>query len=222
MTADQTKIQTILPEGPVFEMILVTADSSGTSNAAPVGIRRKAGNLTLELAADTTTAANLRGSGKGRLCLVRDPSVFARSAFNSLPDKAFIHDAPGAIPIVSGSAAAIDVCLQQLREYTRDDELGPSPFLHIVLVPHRLRILGLPSPPSRSYCAAIDAIVHTTRACIARDRGRKEALERYTSMARRAIDGARRTGTDFSTEEALGLCLDSLGETGKGAESRVQ
>ena len=218
MTADQSQIQAILPEGPVFEMILATASSSGVSNAAPVGVRRKGGNLTVELAADTTTAANLRDSGKGRFCLVRDPLVFARSAFDSLPSKAFIHDASDDIPIVSGSATAIDVRLENCREYTKDDELGPSTFLHMVLQPLRVTILGLPFPPSRTYCAAIDAIVNTTRACIARDRGRKEALEKYTSMAHRAIDEARRTGTDSSTEEALGLCLDILLKTGRGAE----
>ncbi len=217
---DQRTIETVLPEGPIFEMIGVTSDSSGRRNAAPIGVRRKGSNLTLELAADTPTALNLLASRKANICLIREPLIFAKAAFGLLPDSAFAKDHVAEMSSISGSSLIISTHLLRSKRYIKEDELGPTAFLQATLQPSEVRVTGPPMAHSRRYSAAIEAIIHTTRVLIARQRGLKEALRKYSCRARREIDRARKTGSDSATDEALELCLERLG--GEGSEPHAR
>jgi hypothetical protein len=212
---DSNTIESLLPEGPIFEMILVTTDPSGHANAAPVGVTRKGKELAVELAEDTTSAANLLATGNANICLVREPLVFAEAAFDLIGDGAFGEKQLQGIPCISGAAATISACLMSSRRYIKKDELGPTAFLHLTLEPTNVRSNGMPMPHSRRYSAAIEAIIHTTRVQIARRRKLRTAVDEYSLSARKEIQRARRTGTDPATDEALELCLERLGDEGR-------
>jgi hypothetical protein len=214
---DSDIIKSVLPEGTVFEMILATVDTSGKPNAAPVGVRREGNDLILELAEDTTSASNLLATRHANLYLIRDPLVFAKAAFNLSPRSVLSNERFEGISGVCGAAAAISTRLLRSHTHEREDELGTTAFLHVVLEPTQARLTGVPMPHSRSYSAAIEAIIHTTRAQIARERKLEGAFHDFSRRTRREIETARSMGTDRGTEESLGLCLQRL-DNAEGGE----
>ncbi len=210
MKDDLARIEQVLPQDVLLEVILTTVSRTHEHNAAPIGIRRADAHVLAEVACGTRTVRNISETRIAVLNLIRSPLTFAQAAFNMLPISAF-RPLPGHdVHILSEAAAFVVLDLQSEEDFRRVDDLGASDFRRFTFTPSRVQILAPPQPHSRRYSAAIEAIIGVTKAGLAQERGLKQPIPRMVRDIRTYIALARRTGRDAATEEALRLCEQQL------------
>ena len=157
----------ILADG-INEIIATTADpATGVPNAAPMGIIYRNGRTMMRLFHGTDTEANIRVSGWVVANLTFDPQVYVQSAFEDLPEEAFMKisaEGSDGIPMQRLSAC------EAWEAFTTTIVSDNPETLVVELTPVASEILNLqPHPPNRAFAGIIEATVHATRYVVTRD-----------------------------------------------------
>lgn len=164
----------LLQEG-INEVIATT-----WSNAAPMGIILRDGVYRMVLFRGSHTAMNVERWGWVVANIVHDPVLFVRTAFDDLPQSAFVeeevegflvHRLPGAEAWI-----AFDAAVQHRARESMTVSL--SPMKEVLLSP-------LVHPVNRGYNSVIEAAIHGTRYLWNKDPELSKLIEHHRGIIRR-------------------------------------
>ncbi len=178
-----------LLRGGINEVIATTA-----SNAAPIGIHYKAGAASMVLFKGSHTAQNVAHDGWVIANFIHDPVLYVKTAFEDLPEEAFIT------VTVSGRT------MQRLRgadawaafTTTIEKETSEALMVRLTLVSEIIEEVAI-HPVNRGFGNLIDATVHATRYRMNRDPALKALIDYHAGVVRKC--GGKRE------VEALGILL---------------
>jgi hypothetical protein len=160
--------------GPGISEVIATTQQ----NAAPVGIHMRDGALSAVLYRGSHTAENAVREGWLVANVVHDPVLFVRTAFDDLPEDAFVR-IPGLGWDRLAGAEGYAACRVEVERET------PEALL-IGLVVEQEEVLDVPCVPlNRGRCAVIEATVHATRYGRTRDPRLGRLIEHHASVVRR-------------------------------------
>ena len=135
----------------ITETVITTRGPNGRWNAAALGLHRDAARVTAQTYGRTRTWRNLRADGRGVINLITDPLQFVRAALS-------VYEPPE--PVLSGTAAVIEVTAAATREWSEDETQMTLWELEPAWV--RIREWWLPTY-RRGRTAVIDATVAASR-----------------------------------------------------------
>jgi hypothetical protein len=206
ISREQSGIDGILHEGELFELIMTTTNRDGTTNAAPVGVRRNGKLLEVALSESSHTLRNIESNDVGILNVVDDPRTFAQTAFDLYDQALFIS--AGSMTRCQNARATIEVELESREIFIKRDRLGSSRFVRIILNTGKVEVLRPPVPYSRSRAAAIEGVIAVTRAELAYKRG---LLDIYGELKDRVLEIKEIAGgPDGPSKVAFEICEERL------------
>jgi hypothetical protein len=164
----------LLTEG--INEVIATTDN----NAAPIGIINRGGSLHMVLFRGSHTARNVARDRWVVANFVFDPVLYVRTAFDDLPEDAFVEEA------ING------MVVSRLREteawaaFVADVERSSDEAITVRLVPVHEEVLELRlHPVNRGFASIVDATVHATRYVGSRDPWLKQLIEYHAGLARK-------------------------------------
>jgi hypothetical protein len=182
MFRENGEVQTILDGmgfqiGEVVETIVTTRGVGGEPNAAPMGVLRT-GPRTVEVKPflDTTTYANLRGTGRSVANITYDVKLFLESTFKESGVKPEWFEENEDPPRLRDADAILSF---SVLEETAASERRACFLCQIEWV----RLLNpFPRVFSRGFAAAVEAIIHATRIEAFIKEGRGDEVEERLRM----------------------------------------
>lgn len=178
-------------DGCIAEVVLVTVNPDGSSNAAPMGAKRMGGDV-FEVKPFKTSATyrNLLSDPRSTMNVTSDPMVFLATAFK---------DQVSTQPAMDGlSLKGCDACITLERiegvEVSADRYLFRNKAKEVAVHASHPRVF------SRGVAEAVEAVIHATRVKAFRKQGRHvDALE-LEDKARECISVVRRVSAGGSPE----------------------
>ena len=144
--------------GEIVETIVTTVGSDGRVNAAPMGLTRSGPNeVMMRPFVETQTYKNVKQTRKAVANIVGDANSFMITAFKLDEQESMQMDSELACPVMRGAAALIGLSLIR--------ELGVDEGRASILLEVGEMFIKRPFPKalSRSFSAAVEAIIHATR-----------------------------------------------------------
>lgn len=187
-------------EGNNVETILVSMNTDGSYNAAPMGVRYVDGFIEVSPYKTSTTYENLHRGIKAALNITDDPLLFLHTAFkNELKWSNKITDWT-----LEGAYAAI--LLEKQYEYPLSNlqvrfKLNPTEFYH-----HS----KLPRVFSRGRSEAIEAIIHATRIKVFHSEGLEEKTRELLCKLENCFSVISRVSSSGSLEVQVVKTLTKL------------
>lgn len=183
----------ILVEG-INEVIATTRQ-----NAAPMGVIRRGGRMSMVLFRGSRTASNVEREGWLVANVANDPVLYVETAFADLAAERFVAIEAGGIMMERLDTAEAYVAFAATIERATEDRLlvGLEPLAEEVLRPNV-------RPVNRGFNAVIEATVHATRYVRTHDRDLKGLIDHHATLIQRC-GGPREW-------EALGILLGHIGE----------
>ena len=164
-----------LLKGGINEVIATTA-----FNAAPMGIHFREGKATIVLFRGSHTAENIGRDGWVVANFVHDPLLYVQTAFEDLPQEAFVEEP------VSGKTmhriAGADGWAAFLT--TVEHMTSETMVVRLTLVKEIIEEIAL-HPVNRGFNSIIDATVHATRYAITRDPELKKVIDYHAGIVRK-------------------------------------
>ncbi|NIA03409.1 MAG: DUF447 family protein [Nitrospirae bacterium] len=158
----------------INETIITTISQNGTFNAAPIGLIRRDGKLTVRIYNESHTCTNIQDTGLLAANMVDDPVLFVQSALADLDDEMFEKiriENYGVFPVlVQASAWIIFKADYQKGNKTLTAELYP-----IIGEIRRSKITNI----NRGFNAVIEATIHATRYVVFRDEKYLRSIKTY-------------------------------------------
>ena len=150
----------------IVEAILVTRNTDGSPNAAPMGVRRT-GPTTIEIKPFKTSATygNLRAASEAVINVSSDPLHYLLTAFKDEDLAGFKKTVINPDLIIEGADATVSI--ENLKECEGSQDRGCFVGRAALVEVHR----GLPSVFSRGRAEAIEAVIHATRIRVFLERG---------------------------------------------------
>ncbi len=161
-------------ESCIVETILVTLNTDGSSNPAPMGVTRQGEILHVETYKTSRTFQNLLRGSKAYINVTDNPLLFLNTAFKNQ---------------IKSLIQMEDQCLTEADAIIVTDKLGKlsENDLSAVfsLTPNSLKINNsLPTVFSRGRSAAIEAIIHTTRIQVFHKEGRLKEVQKLVEKVK--------------------------------------
>jgi hypothetical protein len=164
-----------LLKGGINEVIATTA-----TNAAPMGIHFRDGKATMVLFSGSHTAANIERDLWVVANFVYDPLLYVRTAFEDLPDEAFIREpveGKTMLRLADADAwAAFSVSIGHRSEESTTVVLTPQKEVIENVVIH---------PVNRGFNSIIDATVFGTRYAVNHDPGLRKLIDYHAGIVRK-------------------------------------
>ena len=164
-----------LLKGGINEVIATTA-----KNAAPIGIHYRDGKATMILFAGTHTAANIERDGWVVANLVHDPVLYVKTAFEDLPEDAFVEEPVGSRTMTRLAGAEGWIAFSATVEKRTKEAIVVS----LIREKEILEDITV-FPVNRGFNSIIDATVHATRYRVSRDQKLKELIEYHAGIVRK-------------------------------------
>jgi uncharacterized protein len=178
--------------GGINEVIATTA-----VNAAPMGIHKRNGKLTMALFQGSHTARNVERDGWVVANLVHDPVLYVRTAFEDLPNEAFREEPVNGRKMCRLADAEGWVACTAMVEHRTAESIVVS-----LTVEKEILLDVALHPVNRGFNSIVDATVHATRYRINRDPHLKKLIDYHTVIIRKC--GGKRE------LEALDLLMNFL------------
>jgi len=142
-----------LIKGGINEIIATTAN-----NAAPIGIHYCDGKATMILFGGSHTAANIERDGWVVANIVHDPVLYVKTAFEDLPDDAFVEEPIGNRIMYRLAGAEAWIAFSATVEKKTGEAI-------VVALTEEKEIIEdvAVHPVNRGFNSIIDATVHATR-----------------------------------------------------------
>ncbi|MDK2891443.1 MAG: uncharacterized protein PWR21_2075 [Methanoculleus sp.] len=164
----------LLTEG--INEVIATTDG----NAAPMGIINRGGSLHMVLFRGSHTARNIARNRWVVANFVFDPVIYVRTAFDDLPEDAFVFEE------INGMVVCRLRDAEAWAAFAADVERSSDEALVVRLVPVHEEVLDLRlHPVNRGFASIVDATVHATRYVRSRDPWLKQLIEHHTGLARK-------------------------------------
>jgi len=149
-------------------------------NAAPVGLICRNGTFRMHLFKGSHTAGNIAMNGWVVANILHDPVIFARTAFDDLPEYFFQDETIG------------DLHMQRLRvtdawvAFTAEIEKETPEALMVRLSPVRETVLHIPARPvNRGFNSVIEIAVHGTRYLRSHDPELETLIRHHARLVRK-------------------------------------
>jgi len=178
-------------DGCIAEVVLVTVNPDGSSNAAPMGAKRMGGDV-FEVKPFKTSATyrNLLSDPRSTMNVTSDPMVFLATAFKGQVSTQPAMDGLG----LRGCDACITLERIEGVEVSADRYLFRNKAKEVAVHASNPRVF------SRGVAEAVEAVIHATRVKAFRKQGRHvDALE-MEEKARECIGVVRRVSAGGSPE----------------------
>jgi len=178
-------------DGCIAEVVLVTVNPDGSSNAAPMGARRMGGDV-FEVRPFKTSATyrNLLSDPRSTMNVTSDPMVFLATAFK---------DEVSTQPAMDGlSLEGCDACVT--LERIEGVELSADRYLFKNKVKEVAVHASHPMVFSRGVAEAVEAVIHATRVKAFRMQGRHGDVRALEEKARECIGVVRKVSAGGSPE----------------------
>nr|WP_303714898.1 DUF447 domain-containing protein [Methanoculleus marisnigri] len=164
----------LLSEG--INEVIATTDG----NAAPMGIINRSGSLHMVLFRGSHTARNIARDRWVVANFVFDPVIYVRTAFDDLPEEAFVREA------IDGMVVCRLRDVEAWAAFAADVERSSDEAIVVRLVPFHEEVLDLRlHPVNRGFASVVDATVHATRYVGKRDPWLKRLIDHHTGLARK-------------------------------------
>ncbi len=164
----------LLTEG--INEVIATTDS----NAAPIGIINRSGSLHIVLFRGSHTARNVVRDRWVVANFVFDPVLYVRTAFDDLPDEAFVREE------INGMVVSRLRDAEAWAAFAADVERSSTEAITVRLVPVHEEVLDLRlHPVNRGFSSIVDATVHATRYVRNRDPWLGKLIEHHAGLARK-------------------------------------
>jgi hypothetical protein len=184
-------------ENRIVEIIMITINSDGSFNPAPMGVRRQGDHLEARPFTTSHTYRNLTRNSVASINVTDDPILFLKTAFkNELADDTNILELS-----LEGSDATIIV------EKTGEDAFSSSQASVILRSKQVVIHNDSPTVFSRGRAMAIEAIIHATRVPVYQSRGDEAKVEGLLQSMRYCFDVISRVSDSDSPEIQV---VDSL------------
>lgn len=166
-------------------------------NAAPMGVIFRNGRYSLVAYLGSHTAENIRNQGYLVANIVHDPVIYVMTAFDDLPEEAFVAEKIDGMNVHRLDCAEAWVAMK--ANVSRET----SEALIVSLRPLYQEVMcDLVFPVNRGFCNVIEATVHATRLIRTKDPVLKDLIDHHILLAKRC--GGKR---EF---EAIELLLDYI------------
>lgn len=169
----------LLTEG--INEVIATTDR----NAAPMGIINRSGSLHMVLFRGSHTARNVARDRWVVANFIFDPVIYVRTAFDDLPQDAFVSEDIGGMAI----CRLRDV--EAWAVFAADVERSSGEAFVVRLNPLKEEVLDLRlHPVNRGFASIVEATVHATRYVRNRDPWLGRLIEHHSALVRKC-GGAR-------------------------------
>lgn len=166
--------------GGINEVIATT-----DQNAAPIGIINRSGSLHMVLFRGSHTARNVARDRWVVANFVFDPVLYVRTAFEDLPEDAFVREE------IDGMVVSRLRDAEAWAAFAADVERSSDESIVVRLVPVHEEVLDLRlHPVNRGFSSIVDATVHATRYVRNRDPWLRQLIEHHSGLVRKC-GGAR-------------------------------
>jgi hypothetical protein len=181
-------------QGAVVETILVTVNSDGSFNAAPMGVRLMGRHLGLSPYRTSATYANLMRGGRASINTTLDPLLFLATAF-----KDEIEDQPHVEPDMRLMGADSTIIVEVKQESSTLGERGL-----FTATPVKITVgEAYPTVFSRGRNQAVEAVIHATRVKAFSEQGRRGEAEALIRKIDECTATVRRVSPQGSPEHAV-------------------
>lgn len=187
-------------EGSYSETILVTVNTIGSFNAAPMGVIRVCDSLVVKPYKSSATYVNLQKSPQASINITDDPMIFLLAAF-----KGELEDAPRVDEWrVDGSDAVV------IAEKRGEEELSDIR-ASFTLEPVSVRLYNeAPTVFSRGRAEAIEAVIHATRVKVFQSEGKLSEVMELLGKLEACFDVINRVSSKESTEREVSETIKEL------------
>ena len=178
-------------DGCIAEVVLVTVNPDGSTNAAPMGVKRT-GGAAFEIMPFKTSATyrNLLGDPRSTINVTSDPTVFLTTAFK---DEA--HEQPAVDGLhLRGCDACVTLERIEGMELSADRHLFRSRVKDVAVFASHPRVF------SRGVAEAVEAVIHATRVKAFHTQGRHEDAGSLEEKTLECIGVVRRVSVEGSPE----------------------
>ena len=178
-------------DGCIAEVVLVTVNPDGSSNAAPMGARRMGGDV-FEVRPFKTSATyrNLLSDPRSTMNVTGDPMVFLATAFK---DEVSTQPAMDGL-CLRGCDACVTLERTEVVEVSADRYLFRNKVKEVAVHASHPRVF------SRGVAEAVEAVIHATRVKAFRKQGRHGDAFELEEKARECIGVVRRVSAGSSPE----------------------
>jgi len=178
----------------VVEIILVTVNSEGSFNAAPMGVRLMGRRLELSPYKTSATYANLMRGGRASINTTLDPLLFLATAF-----KEEVADQPHVEPDMRLQGADSTIIVEVQRGASTHGERGLFTATPVKIT------MGEVYPPvfSRGRSQAVEAVIHATRVKAFIEQGRVREAEALLRKIDDCVATVRRVSPPGSPEHTV-------------------
>ncbi|MCL7413317.1 MAG: DUF447 family protein [ANME-2 cluster archaeon] len=143
----------------INEVIVTTMSPDGRSNAAPIGIIRRNGKLTVRVYSGSHTYTNIIGTGLLAANMVYDPALFVRCALSDVSEEVFefiTTDDARNFPVIS------DCCAWMLFNVEHISGGGNVLVVELKPITGMIRYQEI-RPVNRAFNAIIEVVILATR-----------------------------------------------------------
>jgi hypothetical protein len=173
-----------MEKGLLYETIVVTKNTDGTPNAAPIGVTCKNKNeVVLYLFEGTHTLHNIKSNKNFIVNILKDPSIFVESTVGELsPDYFKRHKNDFYIKKTDAFFTAV---VKSFKEVEKEDKIGKSKLNIITAVVEEINIKNRDVEPlNRAIFAVIESLVYLSRIEMVDEKTATEYLKRINEMSR--------------------------------------
>lgn len=149
-------------------------------NAAPIGIHYRDGKATMILFLGSHTAANIERDGWVVANLVHDPVLYVKTAFEDLPEDAFVEEPVGSRSVTRLAGADAWIAFSATVETKTKEAIVVSLNVEKEIIEE----IGM-YPVNRGFNSIIDATVHATRYKESRDQKLKDWIDYHAGIVRK-------------------------------------
>lgn len=188
-------------EGCIAEVILVTMNPDGSSNAAPMGAKRTGGTV-FEVKPYKTSATyrNLLSDPRSAMSVTSDPMVFLATAFK--------EEVPTQPAMKGLCLRGCDACIMLKRiegvEFSADRYLFKNQTIDVAMYTSHPRVF------SRGVAKAVEAVIHATRVKAFRTQGRLRDADALEERVGESIGVVRSVSAGGSPEAEAADRLERL------------
>ena len=173
-----------MEKGLLYETIVITKNTDGTPNAAPIGVTCKNKNeVVLYLFEGTHTLQNIKSDGRFIVNILKDPLIFVESTVGDLsPDYFKRHENDFYIKKTDAFFTAV---VTNVKEVEKKDKIGKSKLNIITAVVEEINIKNKDVEPlNRAIFAVIESLVYLSRIKMVDKKTADEYLKRINEMSR--------------------------------------
>jgi hypothetical protein len=173
-----------MEKGLLYETIVVTKNTDGTPNAAPIGVTCKNKNeVVLYLFEGTHTLHNIKSNKNFIVNILKDPSIFVESTVGELsPDYFKRHKNDFYIKKTDAFFTAV---VKSFKEVEKEDKIGKSKLNIITAVVEEINIKNRDVEPlNRAIFAVIESLVYLSRIKMVDKKTAEEYLKRINEMSK--------------------------------------